>query len=363
VDDNCDGAVDESGAIGEITWYTDSDGDAYGDPTSSVTQCDAPAGAISTAGDCDDTSAESHPGAAELCDGEDNDCDGSSNDAGLVTWWSTAGVAKDYSATLAAGTAASPALIGDSNLANVKVSNGTLQICDGTWYASISLAKSTSDLVVRSVNGAAATTLTTASSAGGPSRAVVTVINATLELEGFTITDGNGYAGRAGGGIAVNRAASYGALPAVPTVTVIDSIITGNHTGYGGGIAVYNYAWVDLEDTVVTDNDATTAGGGFWLQNHGEVSCSASALGAAGFTANTALYGGAGYIASATDGLVDAVGCDWGDDPSGDDNTKYDMQQSPASTDHYCYANATALTDSVSCAAGSCTASRDTPCP
>ena len=56
VDDDCDGAADES---------PDSDGDGF--PA-------CPVGA--TPGDCDDADGDRHPGAAEACDGADDDCDG-----------------------------------------------------------------------------------------------------------------------------------------------------------------------------------------------------------------------------------------------------------------------------------------------
>src|SRR5262249_4129897 len=47
----------------------DADGDGYGSPGDPT----CPAGAV---GDCNDSSAASHPGAAEVCDGLDNNCDG-----------------------------------------------------------------------------------------------------------------------------------------------------------------------------------------------------------------------------------------------------------------------------------------------
>ncbi|MFH1463369.1 MAG: MopE-related protein [Pseudomonadota bacterium] len=74
VDDDCNGSVDD-GVLS--TWYTDGDGDGYGDATSATTACTAPSGTVSDDTDCDDASMTTHPGAEEICgDGLDNDCDG-----------------------------------------------------------------------------------------------------------------------------------------------------------------------------------------------------------------------------------------------------------------------------------------------
>ncbi len=74
LDDDCNGTIDD-GAADMATWYQDSDLDGYGS-TTSVTQCDAPAGYIADGGDCDDTNRRVNPSASEVCDGVDNDCDG-----------------------------------------------------------------------------------------------------------------------------------------------------------------------------------------------------------------------------------------------------------------------------------------------
>ena len=56
-------------------WYTDTDGDTYGDPGSSpIASCSSITGYASNNTDCDDNDPDTYPGAPELCDGIDNDC-------------------------------------------------------------------------------------------------------------------------------------------------------------------------------------------------------------------------------------------------------------------------------------------------
>ena len=76
VDDNCDGQIDEPGAVGEATWFADADADSYGDPAQRLSACDQPLGYVDNARDCDDVHALALPGGAEVCDDLDNDCDG-----------------------------------------------------------------------------------------------------------------------------------------------------------------------------------------------------------------------------------------------------------------------------------------------
>ena len=362
-DNDCDGDVDPDDSTDAATWNLDVDGDGYGDASTGETSCSQPADRIADADDCDDLDAAVHPGAVEVCDEVDDDCDGAIRAAGTATWWDAAGAATDLTATLSAGTVASPVVIGDDTSADVLLDEGELSLCDGTWYLQVELSSAATDLTISGYGGATVTTLTTATSSGGPTGPVVSVVDATLTLEGVTITDGNGASGRVGGGLVASRSLSFGALPTTPTVTLIESVVEGNSTRYGGGIAVYGYAWVDLIDSLVTGNEATIVGGGFWLQSYGAVSCSASTLGAGGILANTAPVGGGGYLTLATSGSVDSVGCDWGEDAAGDDNAAYDLQQTEASGSAYCYGNALALTDTVSCAGGACTASTDATCP
>ncbi len=73
IDNNCDGQVDEGLTA---TFYADTDGDGHGDPAVPVAACAAPAGYVADNTDCDDTKASVHPGATEVCNGDDDNCDG-----------------------------------------------------------------------------------------------------------------------------------------------------------------------------------------------------------------------------------------------------------------------------------------------
>ncbi len=75
LDNDCDGTSDEFPALGSSVWYTDSDGDGFGD-TSGFFGCDPGSGYVSNNTDCDDSSDQAFPGGVEVCDELDNDCDG-----------------------------------------------------------------------------------------------------------------------------------------------------------------------------------------------------------------------------------------------------------------------------------------------
>ena len=88
-DNDCDGTTDE-GVL--LTWYADSDGDGYGDPTNTTEQCSQPPGYQSNGNDCNDNDASARPGGVELCDGVDNNCDGSTDNGAIDagTWYADA---------------------------------------------------------------------------------------------------------------------------------------------------------------------------------------------------------------------------------------------------------------------------------
>ena len=81
IDNDCDGSIDESGAVDGTTVYADTDGDGYGDASNSSVECSLPSGYVSDSSDCDDTDSAVNPAGDEVCDGVDNDCDGDVDDA------------------------------------------------------------------------------------------------------------------------------------------------------------------------------------------------------------------------------------------------------------------------------------------
>ncbi len=78
IDNDCEGGIDEEGAVGGGTWYGDGDGDGYGSDAATQVACNAPDGYVADGGDCNDGDPAYHPGAEEICtDPTDYNCDGS----------------------------------------------------------------------------------------------------------------------------------------------------------------------------------------------------------------------------------------------------------------------------------------------
>ncbi len=145
-DEDCDGLVDEEGALGCTPYYFDNDGDTYyasGAPSKCLCAPDAVTKYTGvTSGDCDDTDASIHPGAPDtivdtfgqtnaLCDGVDSDCSDGDGDAiaqnekGLVDCypdWDS-----DY---VGADTAAGPGSICSSNPNFDAPESSSNKVCD-----------------------------------------------------------------------------------------------------------------------------------------------------------------------------------------------------------------------------------------
>lgn len=83
IDNDCDGTADDG--LANSTFYRDQDGDTYGNPSVTVSDCAAPSGYVGNNQDCNDTNAAINPLAAEVCtDNLDNNCNAQIDDAELV---------------------------------------------------------------------------------------------------------------------------------------------------------------------------------------------------------------------------------------------------------------------------------------
>jgi hypothetical protein len=79
IDDDCDRDIDDEDSDVDLstgtTYYTDSDGDLYGDDTTGIEACANPGGLVENDDDCDDGLPAVNPDATEICNGIDDDCD------------------------------------------------------------------------------------------------------------------------------------------------------------------------------------------------------------------------------------------------------------------------------------------------
>jgi predicted outer membrane repeat protein len=139
-DDDCDGTIDEGVST---TYYADTDGDGYGNASSSTKACSAPSGYVTNSTDCDDTRAASSPVGTETCNGYDDDCDGTVDDGVKTTYYrdSDSDGYGDPATTSAACTAPSGYVASatdcddtraTSSPAGTETCNGYDDDCDGT---------------------------------------------------------------------------------------------------------------------------------------------------------------------------------------------------------------------------------------
>ena len=80
VDNDCDGATDDTPGSTPLEYWLDADGDGYG-AGEVLTGCEMPAGYVSNDADCDDSNPDKAPDQDEVCDGIDNNCDGETDEA------------------------------------------------------------------------------------------------------------------------------------------------------------------------------------------------------------------------------------------------------------------------------------------
>ncbi len=97
IDNDCDGVIDNGAAETEPTWYYDWDGDGHGvdlqpgdaryDEFTRQQEGSPGENWVESHDDCNDESAATYPGAAEVCDDDDNDCNGHTDDVSDGPMW------------------------------------------------------------------------------------------------------------------------------------------------------------------------------------------------------------------------------------------------------------------------------------
>ncbi|GDX81695.1 hypothetical protein LBMAG42_35060 [Deltaproteobacteria bacterium] len=225
LDDNCDGEVDED-VVG--LWYADGDGDGAGDASASVSACEAPAGYVATAGDCDDTDPALGAPSTEVCNGVDDDCDG------VVDW--DQGVPANYATIQAA--------IDDL------ASGDTVCVSAGTYSERLDF--NGKNLVVEGWEGAEVTILD--GDGAGPVVTFSKGEGAAATLRGFTVTGGEA---EDGAGIFVS-----GADPTLESLIVSGNACSGAYY-YCSGTGVYLYdSSPTLSSVVIEDNQQSWPGSG-----------------------------------------------------------------------------------------------------
>ncbi|MCK6506752.1 FG-GAP-like repeat-containing protein [Myxococcota bacterium] len=135
-DDDCDGEIDEDGAVDGTAMYVDGDGDGYGQGEATL-RCTVSEGWAESAGDCDDGEPEVSPGAEERCNDRDDDCDDEVDEDEAVdapTWYVDGDLDGygDPASALASCEAPDGTVEvgGDCDDGNLAVNPGAVEVCD-----------------------------------------------------------------------------------------------------------------------------------------------------------------------------------------------------------------------------------------
>jgi hypothetical protein len=362
VDNDCDGTVDGRAVPGARRAWTDADGDGFGDPLLQSWLCTPQAGTVLNNEDCDDMRADVYPGAPELCGDGDTDCDPLTLEDGMVAWRPEVGDPVDLSAVFQAGTDLAPAQVSLDE-------PGHLQVCPGTYVASLDVTASVE------IEGVRAVDLVVLRAPGD--RVVdirgdglnVTVRRITLREGGgdpLDTLDGLTFGGALacqGGSVArldnvriQDSVAGWGGGAAFVgcRANIDDSSFTGNTADWGGALLVRDtraivtrgrvignaaalsgggaVVWEEVGEgelifdrTIVVDNTGLYAGGvHLYAGGSPTLSCRGELALSYGIARNTGTISGAVQSDAPGFSLVSEL-CDWGTTLAGDDNNPSDI--------------------------------------
>jgi hypothetical protein len=293
LDNDCDSEIDEDGFLS----YVDADQDGFGDPATEETTCEEDMARVTNGGDCDDTNPAVNPDAVEVCDGLDNDCDSQVDAEGLASFTDANGAVADYSALLR-GIEGAPA--------SISMSDGTLSVCEGTYFVNIEATGPLSIVGYPDESGAVVL------DAGGVNNVLASAESAVdLAVENVTMTGGVGwidsFGTRVGGAMSVDTNGGSG------SVVLSNVVVSGNSAETGGGLYIWG-ADATLTDVEIVGNTATSWTGGAVLTD-GAVSMTRVDVSGnfGGYTGGLSVFGSTvSNVAQFEDVTVQNNSSDWG---------------------------------------------------
>ncbi|MCP4916457.1 MAG: hypothetical protein GY913_05995 [Proteobacteria bacterium] len=303
IDNDCDVDVDDADdsvdPSTQTLWYTDLDGDGFGDDATGLLACSG-LGLSDVGGDCDDDNVDIHPDATEVCNDVDDDCDSLIDDDDTVdattgTWYYIDADGDGYgdqSTSLQACAKpdgykankkdcddddadvnpdadelcdgvdndcdSSTSEDGTIDLGGVlytdiqdalddSLTGDTITVCDGTYNVTL---ENVADVTLESANGSATTILDGSST----SKSIIKTAN-NLTVIGFTFQNGDA---PVGGGIDAFT-------NSVGDLTIEDCIFDSNAAVYGGGVAGPQDHDLTVTDSEFYDNEASASGGALYF--------------------------------------------------------------------------------------------------